>query len=215
MMYRRYFVPMYMNRFRGIGTAGKDSKDLEDYEKYFSYGSKRFEEGVYVTTIRYIKNGLIPALKAGRLRMVTQEWENLTEYERANIYKTLVEGGLALVVGILSGIVASIDDDDEALMFFAYILRRTESELNQYRKPSEFQRIIKSPFAGMRSINNVINTLERSIYFTEWGETYQSGNNKGDLKVLRAWEKLIPILGRNSSNKDKLEFLNSSMFSGS
>jgi len=215
MMYRRYFVPMYMNRFRGIGTAGKESKDLEDYDKYFSYGSKRFEEGIYVTTIRYIKNGLIPALKAGRLRMVTQEWENLTEYERANIYKTIVEGGLALLVGILSGIVASIDDDDEALMFFAYILRRTESELNQYRKPSEFQRIIKSPFAGMRSINNVINTLERSIYFTEWGETYQSGNNKGDLKVLRAWEKLVPIFGRNTSNKDKLEFLNSSMFSGS
>tara|TARA_R110002050_G_scaffold73244_2_gene157620 strand:+ start:1444 stop:7116 length:5673 start_codon:yes stop_codon:yes gene_type:complete len=216
MMYRRYFVPMYMNRFRGIGTANKRTEDLEEHEKYFAFGAKQYEEGIYTTSIRFILNGVIPALKQGRLRLVTEDWANLSEQERSNIYKTLIEAGMALLVGILSGIVAeAADDDDDFLMFFAYILRRTESELNQYRKFSEFQRIIKSPFAGMRSITNTINAFERLIYFSEWDERYKSGVNKGNLKVIRSWEKLIPVLGRNTSDADKLSYLNSPMFSGS
>lgn len=216
LMFRRFFIPLAINRFRGISTFTKKNEDIKDHERFFSHANKRYEEGSYTTTLRFLTNNVIPGLKSLKLKMVMQDYSKLTDYERSNIHKTAIEFSMALIMGILGSLVAEAakDDDDELLYFLAYTMRRTESELRQFQSLKESYRITKSPFASLRTLENVTDLLTNLVTPLTWGDKYKSGKRKGELKLTRELEKMIPVISKTDrSNKELYNYLESSFMS--
>lgn len=213
LMFRRFFIPLALNRFRGTMSALKDENSLQRHEKFFSHANKRYEEGSYVTTARFIWNTVIPALKAWKLEILTEGLDGMSDYQKSNIKKATVEMAMGVLLSILSGLIAQAadDDDDELLYFLAYVMRRTESELKQFRSLEESYRITKTPFASLRTIENVTGLLETVVSPSMWGETYKTGKNAGDLKVLHKAKKMTPVWTKftGTTNKELYGYMES------
>ena len=216
LMFRRFFIPLAINRFRGIASSTKNRESIKDHEKYYSHATKRYEEGSYTTTVRFLVNNLLPAMKKFRLQMVMQDYSKLTDYEKSNINKAGIELLMAMTLGILANLIvqAAKDDDDELLYFLAYTMRRTESELRQFQSLQESYRITKSPFASLRTLENVTGIITNLANPLTWGDEYKSGKNKGDLKLPNQIQKMIPVIkSSDRTNKELYNYLESSFMS--
>lgn len=216
LMFRRFFIPLALNRFRGVGTAFKNRDAIKEEEKFYSFSNKRYEEGSYTTTIRFLKNNLLPAMKNLKLQMVMQDYSKLTDYEKSNINKASIEVIMGITMGILAGLIgqAAKEDDDEMLYFLAYTMRRTESELRQFYSLQESYRITKTPFASLRTLENTTNLLGMLLNPLSWNDEYKSGKRKGELKLTRQIQKMFPLLNQiDRENKELYNYLNSNFLS--
>lgn len=216
MMFRRFFLPLAMDRLRGVNKAFTDKKNIKEHEKFFSNANKRFEEGSYVTTVRYIVKNVIPHLKSMKLKLMMSDYQQLTDYEKSNIHKATIEFATAILLGILSSMIAKAakDDDDELLYFLAYTMRRTESELKQFWSLQESYRITKTPFASIRTLESTTNLLGLIVNPMSWNDRYKSGKRKGDLKLIRQVEKMIPVWSKlDRQNSELYNYLESSFLS--
>tara|TARA_R110000822_G_scaffold73853_14_gene177643 strand:- start:167 stop:1123 length:957 start_codon:yes stop_codon:yes gene_type:complete len=211
MMYRKYLVPMGVTRWRGFVYFRTAKDDLADNQKFYSEALQEYEEGYYTTFTRYIVNGLLPAIKKMEFKLLSTNWNELTDYEKKNIHKTVVE--ITLTAGILPALgmllsAANADDDDKFLWFLLLQTRRLESELSAYRNINEQYRIFNSPIPSVRMLQNATSLLSRLINPNEIGEKYKSGPRKGTYKIYRDATRLTPIL--NSTNityKEKYEYI--------
>jgi hypothetical protein len=209
-MYRRFFVSMGVSRFRNLGHSIKTKESINEELKYYSHANKRFEEGYYTTTARFIIHNLGKNLKNFNVSNITKDYNKLTDYEKGNLKKTTIEVVLANVMAILATAIAQAadEDDDELLFFIAYELRRMESELKQFTDPNEAITITKSPFASMRTIESGLQLLGKIISPSTWGEEYKSGKRKGELKINKLATDLIPVWGRiGINNEEKFNYL--------
>lgn len=213
LMFKRFFVSLSINRFRSFNTALTKKENLNNDERFYSNANKRYEEGTYTTTLRFITFNILPALKNLKLKLIMQDFSKLTDYEKSNVIKFSVEMSMAVVLGIISSLIvqAADDEDDELLYFLAYTMRRMESELKQFLDVRETIRITRTPFAAIRPIENAISFMGHLIDFTSWDERYDSGKRKGELKINRQFEKIIPILNKTDrSNKELYNYLENS-----
>lgn len=211
LMYRRFFIPLALDRFRGANKAFTKKDDIKEHEKFFSHATKKYEEGSYVTAVRFLTRTLATL----KLDIITSDWNSLTDSERSNIHKTIVEFGSMAILGILSALVAQAadDDDNELLYFLAYTMRRMESELAQFSNPKEAFRITKSPFAGLQTIENMTELLGNILWIPDWGERYKSGKRKDELKIKRNIEKMIPVINKmGRENQEMYNYLESQFF---
>lgn len=216
LMFRRFFIPLAINRFRSIDKAFKNKERIKNHERYYSHANKRFEEGSYTTTIRFIWNNLLPAIKNLKLQIIMQDYSKLTDYEKSNINKASIEFVMAITLGILSSLIvqAAEDDDDELLYFLAYTMRRTESELRQFQSLQESYRITKTPFASLRTLENSTNLLFNLLNPLQWNEKYKSGKRKDELKIKRQLERMIPVINKTDrTNKELYNYLENSFMS--
>jgi len=207
LMFRRYLIPQAYARFRGISTSLKAYNELDEDQTYYSAALQDYEEGYYVSTIRFLKNGLLPALKQLKYDILRQNWNELTETQRANIRRSVVELSLTAAIlptiGLLA-VAAAGDDDDSYWWTVAFLSRRLESELSQFRDPREATKITKSPIPSLRIIEQSLDVIETTVKPWDWDETYQSGKRKGDLKIVRAYEKLFPIISKLDTTSEEL-----------
>ena len=211
LMYRRFFIPLALDRFRGANKAFTKKDDIQEHEKFFSHATKKYEEGSYVTSVRFLTR----TLSTLKLDIITKDWNSLTDSERSNIHKTIVEFGSAAVLGMLAAMIAQAadDEDDDLLYFLAYTMRRMESELAQFSNPKEAFRITKSPFAGLRTIENMTELLGNLVDVTSWDERYKSGKRKDELKIKRNIEKMIPVINKmGRQNQEMYNYLESQFF---
>ncbi len=156
-------------------------------------------EGNYITFFKAIKNNLSDLAK-----FVTFQDNNLTELQKQNIRRTLVEINAMLGAAILFGLLAGGDDDEEKNSwgenFLAYQSRRLQAELMFYTNPGDFFRVLKTPTATMNQIEKTSRFIDQCLF--TWNPEkleYQrkSGiHEKGDNKSVAYLEKLIPILGQ-------------------
>lgn len=213
LMFRRFFISLAINRFRDIDKAPKKKENLNNDERFYSHANQRYEEGTYTTSLRFIINTLFPAIKQFRLQLLMQDYSKLTDYEKSNINKAGIEFIMTLSLGLLAQMIiqAADDEDDELIYFLAYTMRRMESELAQFRDPREAIRITRTPFASLRTLENTISLFGNLIDFTTWDEEYKSGKRKGELKIYRQVERMVPILNKTDrSNKELYNYLENS-----
>lgn len=209
-MYKRYFLSMGVSRFRNIGHSIKDKDNIDDDLKFYSNANKRFEEGYYTTTARFLLQNVIKNAKILNLKSIISDYNKLTDYDKGNIKKASIEAVLAQVIGIVSTLLAQAadEDDDELLFFLAYELRRLESELWQFRDPNEAVMITKSPFASLRTLESSISLLGRIASPSKWAEEYETGRRKGEMKITKLVQDLVPLWNRTDiSNEEKFNYL--------
>jgi hypothetical protein len=216
MMFRRFFVEMGTKRYMGFTNSLKSKEEIDaDPEKFkqYSYALQNYEEGVYTSAMRYLAHGVIPALKQMKFDIISKEWNKLSDLERGNIRYAVGElVATAVILPLTAMLLGSMlggagdGDDDKVLYFWLYQVNRMESELAQYRNPSANIKLLRSPIPSMRILENSLDAIGKTINVFDWEEEYKSGPNKGKLKVIRSWEKLIPVL--NNWNKDSEDLYN-------
>jgi hypothetical protein len=210
MLFRRYLIPQLVTRFRGVSTAFVSEENLEDGDIHFNDALRTTEEGSYVSALRFLRHGIYPALRKLKFDLLSTNWNELDDDKKAGIKKTVVElaltSALLPLIGLLAAGAAGDDDDKEWLFTIAFLARRLESELSQFRDPREATKITKSPIPSLRVIEQTLDILDYLLPWniTEVNDTYQSGKNKGELKIKVKAIKLIPIISKLEITSEEL-----------
>jgi hypothetical protein len=191
LMYKKHLVPGYKRRFKKASMDQELGNPVEGYYRTFN-----------ATMLKDIKKMKLNVFK---------NWATYSDFEKAQITRTLTE--LSIILG-LAGLAAMLayafsgdDDDDEAVRksyvynFLMYELVRMRSETASYISPTDAMRVIKSPSA-------ITGTLERTARFANqilpWNitETYKRDTGiweKGDNK---AWAYFLKLMGFSGNNID-------------
>ncbi len=202
--YRNWIEPSFRKRFEFI----KDSKGR--IQPVYDYQLDDFRKGNYISFYQYMVNGVLPDIK----KIITlsndkKAWAELSDLDRANVKKTVVELTYMLGMYILgSFLYGLVDYDDESLAnktlaFAAYQCNRLFSETAFFVNPKETLKIIKTPSAQLSTISNVFETMglfmpKLDKETGEWGidanDIIKTGSNKGEYKIYRNMVKEVPIL---------------------
>jgi len=208
MMFKRYLIPGLQARWKGISSAHISKEDLSEDDLIYNSALKEYEEGTYVSLGRFFIQGVLPSLKSLKLAHTSEYWNQMSDYEKANLRKATIEIITTAVLLPLTGLLigaAQGDDDDEFVWFVNYQRRRLESELAQYRNLSEAWRITSNPIAGVRLLQNA--TKVAGDVLTPWSWLDEDG--KGDNILIKDTSKLIPIYSQfNKEWKQSYNFIN-------
>lgn len=176
------------------------------------WGSRRYEEGIeefvegdYRTVINFTGK-LIKNLKAKKALMMSDEWAQLTEMEKANVYRALGEVVALIMVMVIASIALGLRDDDDkdkrSWNFIAYQALRIKSELLFFISPSAAMQILRSPAAGISMTEDVIK-LTTQVFGSGY-EDYQQGPWKDHMKI----EKTLVDLTIGAKQYYKLRDIN-------
>lgn len=202
MMFKKFFMPGLAHRFTGIKTARREKSLLEDDDKFYNSAEKEYIEGTYVTLTRFFRREVIPNLK--NLSLIWQSYDNLSEYEKANLRKVTMEIVISCVVipsvGFLLAAAAGDDDDDDMLWFAIYLNARLGQELRQFWNPLDAGKMISNPIAGTRFVNNalsfgydILSPLNISPKEGESHFDYLKEDEQGKNVMIKHFNQLIPI----------------------
>jgi hypothetical protein len=153
-----------------------------------------FSEGNYITMGRYANN-LIRDMNGLQFTIMSENWNNLRPYEKANIKRFMGDVFFMLTAIVLGGLfMAKGKDDDEDRWiwgFLAYQMLRWKAELMFFTpKIDEAMSVLRSPAASISVIENVIK-LSTQIF--DPFDTYQSGPFKDKLKLEKTVTNMIPL----------------------
>lgn len=193
LLFRKYLIPMGQARLRGIEYSFIPENELTPDQRRYSYALQEYEEGTYVTLIRYI----VTALKNKKVSLLMTNWAELSDYEKVNIKRSVTELIMSLaILPLLTMLVMSAadGDDDEELYFLAYQLRRLETELAAYWSISENLKMLRSPIPSSRLIETALGIF--GALATPWnlGDEYETGEFKGQNKFTTRLKRKIPVV---------------------
>ncbi len=212
-MFRKWMIPGFYRRWRGMYYVRKDFDSLSDEQKYYSLETRQFEEGTYTSFVRFMIRAVFPAIKEMKVELATIKWNELTDYEKSNVHKTMREllvTSMMFTAAMITALAAkdSPDDKEKKLLYTAaYIFRRQESELMQYYSITDTLRIFRSPFA---SINTLSKTSAWLNQLMPWNidEQYENGDRKGEYKAWVKTKRMIPVISQTErSAEDSFNYL--------
>lgn len=152
-LYRRWIRPLVNRRFRGLN---------------YNYDLEAYTEGYYITTFRFLGN-LASDIKQLKFD-IGSRWDELTKLDKANIRRCLTELIIFLALLIFTKIYEWPDDDDDPSWFTQmaeYQTRRLYTEIGALVPSTsmlnEGYRLLKSPAAGVRTLQSVSDLLNLAI----------------------------------------------------
>lgn len=165
-------------------------------------------EGYYMTMGKFLLN-VVKDLKKLKFN-VLYRFNELEEYEKANMRRAITEIAHWLIVGLLVGLIDwkggddDDDDDDDKNKWFIktveYQIRRLNTELGalvpSHKMLNEGWKILKSPSANINTIDNITDLLTLINPFRikyNYIEEIQSGRYKGMSRAERAVRRLLPV----------------------
>lgn len=207
-MFRRWLIPGFYRRWRGMYYVGKDKEQLNENQDYYSLETRQFEEGTYTSLVRFLVKGFWKGVREMKLEIMTQEWDKMTDYEKGNVHKTIREllmTSLMFTAAMLTAAAAKDDPDefDREFMFtLAYIFMRQKSELMQYWSISDNLRIFRSPFAALNSLERISRFMNQVMPWNI-GDQYENGERKGEYKAWVKAKKLVPVVSQAERSAER------------
>jgi len=183
LMFRKFMSPGFRRRF---GNLGFDNEMDELHEGYFRTTMRlAFDE--------YREFG----------KWVMRKENSLTDYEKANVKRTVAEFGMWISTMIMFAVAsAAVDDDKDDWLnaLVLYEIRRFQTELSFYFNPAEGLKIFKSPAATTTTIERAVKfgdqLLHTAMFDTEYTHYKVSGHGHqaGDSKLWVTFKKMLPII---------------------
>ncbi|MBV1929357.1 MAG: hypothetical protein KUG81_07600, partial [Gammaproteobacteria bacterium] len=204
---RKWMIPGYLRRLRGIGNAFKPADaELAEADEFYSADQKQHLEGYYISTVRFLSKVVHDTKEDGF--NVVKSWKELTPKQKAGVRKTLTDVGFMALSILAYGLLAGEDDElDDDQIFLAYLIRRQQSELTFFANPVEAFKIAQTPTAAVGNLKQIFKTLNYATPWT-WGERYKAGPYKDDLKLYHKAKRLTPRFKNIDDFRQSLEFLN-------
>lgn len=198
MQYRDWIPAQFRYRF-GSATTNLEKSVLG--KKGDDQGSE-IVEGYYRTSWRFIRQ-LYEDAKNGQ-RTLGQNWDNLTDYEKRNCKRAIIELAQFMIVGAMSSLLmgAKIKDPDKsfwhrwlahALSTTRYSMRRLFTELAALTPTpymvKEGKKLVDSPAAAMSVLNDTVNLMDAMWIPNWWSEDIKNGKYKGHSEGYRSFIK--------------------------
>lgn len=148
-MFRKWIKPSLNRRFKSAT---------------YNYDLEAWTEGYYLTTGRFL-NQLFQDLRKSQFD-ISSRWNEMTKTERANVIRAITEVSHFLAVMAAIGLIEWSDDRDRPWLvkMVEYQLRRLYTELGALTPtPAMVQeglKILKSPAAGVNTVEKVLNLLD-------------------------------------------------------
>lgn len=173
MMFRKWIKPSLNRRWKSAT---------------YNYDLEAWTEGYYLTTGRFL-HSLYQDLSKAQFD-IASKWKEMSPTEKANVRRALTEMAHFLTIAAVLGIMEWDGDKDRPwlLKMLEYQLRRLYTELGALTPTTEMVgeglRILKSPAAGVNTIEKSLNLLDLMIpsnYEVFYGEDaiLKSGPYKG------------------------------------
>lgn len=183
MMFRKWIKPSLNRRFKSAT---------------YNYDLDAWTEGYYRTSGRFLLQ-LARDLRETQFNLAAR-WNELTPTEKANIRRALTETGHFLAVMAIIGLIEWSDDRDRPWLvrMAEYQARRLYTELGAMipGKPmvSEGLKIIKSPAAGINTIENMLD-LTKLLNPWNYMDEIQSGRYEGHSTAYKSFfeSPIIPM----------------------
>lgn len=215
-MFRKYLVPMFISRYRGIRHFRRDVADLKPYERSWSDALQQYEIGSYTAVVRNMYRGIQAGLKNKSAEAMRLEWDKMSNYERNQFNKGVVQIITSHVIlpALVKGTFMLFADDNDEMnnLGWATILqaRRLQTELQSFTNIAEQWRTLHSPIIAMSTIEDAGKLLINVFEPWNWNEQYDSGPYKNQYKRIREVKKLIPVVKRLDNNYERMfHFINS------
>lgn len=175
MQYRDFMPPLIRARY------GKAMSSLE---------GKRDTEGFYRTTGRFVWN-IIKDLKNGQMNIM-QEWNNLDDTQRRNIWRAITETGNIIFFMAVSALLKGDSKERPwAMRVLAYLPTRMKTEigaLHPFGVYSEGKKIVKSPFASTNILDRIEGLLSL-FWIPNYFDEIERGDYKGHSTAYKAFIK--------------------------
>jgi hypothetical protein len=203
---RKWMIPGYVRRFRGLTNSFKPAdKELSEAESFYSQDQKKNMEGYHVSTMRFFAK-IINDTREDTFNVV-KSWNGLTTSQKSGVKKTAVDVAFMIAVSIAYGLLEGDGDIDDEDVFLAYLLRRQQSELLFFTDPRESFKVAQTPTAAVGNLKNIIKVTNHILPWN-WGEKYETGKYKGELKIRHRLKKLVPNVKGTEDFKKGIQFLN-------
>ena len=209
-MLRKWLIVGTQRRWRGIGRLFTRKEDIIEADKFYSEFLEQEVEGYYSTAAIFIKE-IRKELLQLKFSLIAENWNNLSDYERSNIKKTIMEVSFMvltiLAANILAGLAKDADDEDKATYYSAaYLFRRLYGESRFYSSPGESLKILQTPAASISMIDRLGEVISQG--YKAPTERYKTGKRKGDLKLVRKVKRVLPIASQTDKKiQDIYEWL--------
>ena len=204
---RKWIESTTLRRWRGLPHMLKNSEDLRRVDKFYSQDLKSFQEGYYVTAIRFIKHSVLKGMKEFSFNAIGADYKNLSVHEQANLKKIVAEFSMMGLTVLAYMAMGGFDEEpDEDTLTARYLLRRELSELSFYANPLEAFKIASSPTAAINTTQRVFKFISQalsdtgSVIFGEGPERYKQGDKVGEMKLFHRGVSILP--GAAQYNKD-------------
>lgn len=183
MMFRKWIKPSLNRRFKSAT---------------YNYDLDTWTEGYYRTSGRFLLQ-LARDLRETQFNLAAR-WNELTPTEKANIRRALTETGHFLAVMTIIGLIEWSDDKDRPWLvrMAEYQARRLYTELGTMipgkSMITEGLRIIKSPAAGINTIENILD-LTKLLNPWNYMDELQSGRYEGHSTAYKSFfeSPIIPM----------------------
>ena len=183
MMFRKWIKPSLNRRFKSAS---------------YNYDLDAWTEGYYRTSGRFLLQ-LARDLRETQFNIAAR-WNELTSTEKANIKRALTETGHFLAVMAIIGLIEWSDDKDRPWLvrMTEYQMRRLYTELGAMIPGksiiSEGLKIIKSPAAGVNTIENILD-LTKLLNPWNYTDEIQSGRYEGHSTAYKSFfeSPVIPM----------------------
>ena len=183
MMFRKWIKPSLNRRFKSAT---------------YNYDLDAWTEGYYRTSGRFLLQ-LARDLRETQFNLAAR-WNELTPTEKANIRRALTETGHFLAVMAIIGLIEWSDDKDRPWLvrMTEYQARRLYTELGTMipgkSMISEGLKIIKSPAAGINTIEDMLN-LTKLLNPWNYMDELQSGRYEGHSTAYKSFfeSPIIPM----------------------
>lgn len=183
MMFRKWIKPSLNRRFKSAS---------------YNYDLDAWTEGYYRTSGRFLLQ-LARDLRETQFNIAAR-WNELTSTEKANIKRALTETGHFLAVMAIIGLIEWSDDKDRPWLvrMTEYQMRRLYTELGAMipgkSMISEGLKIIKSPAAGVNTIENILD-LTKLLNPWNYTDEIQSGRYEGHSTAYKSFfeSSVIPM----------------------
>jgi hypothetical protein len=142
---------------------------------------------------------MIMSLKASGIKSATDTWGVMNQQEKARVKKAMLEIGLMISLVLL----AKATEDDDDLIYLAFLAKRIQGEFGVYSNVYEMMRMTKSLII---SLGVVKDTFDVAFQLANPTEKYKTGRRRGDSRLKKEITDLIPIL--KQLNKDTKEQYN-------
>lgn len=166
--YRKWIKPQFNKRFEAM---------------QYNYATKSFEEGYYRTFFRFVLNN-INDFRRGQIQ-IAQSWNSLTDIEKSNIRRGLVEYLQFAAIYALATFIKWPDDKETpwALKYAEYASKRASHELGGLTPSFTFfkenLKTIKTPIPIISVIQSCIDLTSSMFTPEDYFDEIQSGPYKG------------------------------------
>lgn len=183
MQYRDWIPAQFRYRFGAMTTN-------------LNKGEEEIFEGYYRTSGRVLMR-IFDELKNGEMT-IGQVWDDLEDFEKANIRRTIAELSQYCALLVFSAILHGLGDDKKERMgaimaktysYASYITTREKTELGALipvSMPKELIKILNAPFANTSVMSDIYN-LRLCLWPMNWTDEIQNGDYKSHSTAYRAF----------------------------